>query len=139
MGAAKPPPDGHSERTESAGSGDPPAARLPVRSSLFAPSALGAWAAAAFDLPDPVRCRLVSTSVNDTYRLDAGNDTCCFLRVARHAWRTVGDLEAELRLIEELRFQEADDRKGLAEKLEAAVADVLRIAHEMRDGPTKES
>jgi hypothetical protein len=41
------------------------------------------------------------------------------------------------RLIDELRFQDADDRKGLAVKLEAAVADVLRIAQEMREGPTK--
>lgn len=40
------------------------------------------------------------------------------------------------RLIDELRFQDADDRKGLAVKLEAAVADVLRIAQEMREGPT---
>jgi Ser/Thr protein kinase RdoA (MazF antagonist) len=86
-----------------AGSGEPPAVRLPVRSSLFAPSALGAWAAAAYGLPDPVRCRLVSASVNDTYRLDTGSETCCYLRVARHGWRTAGDVEAELRLIEALR------------------------------------
>jgi len=42
------------------------------------------------------------------------------------------------RLIEELRFQDADDRRGLAEKLEAAVADVLRIAQEMREGAAKQ-
>jgi hypothetical protein len=42
------------------------------------------------------------------------------------------------RLIDELSFQDADDRRGLAEKLEAAVADVLRIAQEMRDGAARQ-
>ena len=103
MGAAELPPDGRSASADAGGSGDPPAVRLPVRSSVFAPSALGAWAAAAYGLAAPVRCRLVSTSVNDTYRLDTENETCCYLRVARHGWRTAGDIEAELRLIEALR------------------------------------
>jgi len=40
------------------------------------------------------------------------------------------------RVIEELRFADSEDRKGLAEKLEAAVADVLRVAQEMREGPS---
>ena len=75
---------------------------MPVRSSVLAPSALGAWAAAAYGLEDPVRCRLVSSSLNDTYRLETEGDTCCFLRIARHGWRTPGDLEAEIRLVEEL-------------------------------------
>jgi Ser/Thr protein kinase RdoA (MazF antagonist) len=75
---------------------------MPVRSSVLAPSALGAWAGAAYALPVPVRCRLVSSSVNDTYRLDSAGETCCYLRVARHGWRTRGDLEAELRLVEEI-------------------------------------
>ncbi len=81
---------------------------MPVRASILAPSALGAWAAAAYDLPDPVRCRLVSSAVNDTYRLDAEGHPCCFLRVSRHAWRTAGDLAAEVRLVEEL------ERRGVA-------------------------
>jgi hypothetical protein len=37
-------------------------------------------------------------------------------------------------LIEQVRFAEAGDRRALAEKLEAAVADVLRIAGELRQG-----
>lgn len=42
------------------------------------------------------------------------------------------------RLIDELRFEEEENRAALAVKLEAAVADVLRIAQEMREGPHKE-
>ncbi len=37
-------------------------------------------------------------------------------------------------LIEQVQFDEAGDRRALAEKLEAAVADVLRIAGELRQG-----
>ena len=74
---------------------------VPVESSLLTADGLTEFVLPDYGLPAPVRCRLVSRGVNDTYRVDSGTSTY-YLRVAPHGWRTVQELEAEAALIDDL-------------------------------------
>jgi len=64
--------------------------------------------------------------------MQAWADPHIMVEVTRHAaWL---GREKLARLIDEVRFADMHDRLKLAEQLEAAVADVLKVAKEMRDG-----
>lgn len=74
---------------------------FPAQSSVLAAEALAEWVAPAYGLVPPVRCRLASRGLNDTYRVEAGGGVS-YLRVYRHGWRTDAETEAELALMNDL-------------------------------------
>jgi Ser/Thr protein kinase RdoA (MazF antagonist) len=69
--------------------------------SVLSAGALCDWLDEHHDLPQPLACRLVSLSLNDVYRVDAGRRRC-YLRVYRHDWRTRAEIESELQLVLDL-------------------------------------
>ncbi len=74
---------------------------FPTCSSVLSEDGLRDWLAASYDLPAAPDCRLVSLSLNDVYRVAAG-DLRAYLRVYRHGWRPREDIDAELALVLEL-------------------------------------
>jgi Ser/Thr protein kinase RdoA (MazF antagonist) len=84
------------ERATSSAPGRAP--RIAVDSSLFDETALADWLLATFDLGPSVSCRLISRSMNDTFRVMTPLATF-FLRVTPHGWRTRQDIASELAFI----------------------------------------
>jgi Ser/Thr protein kinase RdoA (MazF antagonist) len=74
---------------------------FPTQSSVLAAEALTERVLPAYDLKPPVRCRLISRGLNDTYRVETANGSF-YLRVYRHGWRTDAEMEAELALMGDL-------------------------------------
>jgi Ser/Thr protein kinase RdoA (MazF antagonist) len=81
------------------------APRIAVDTSLFDETALADWLIATFDLGPSVSCRLISRSMNDTFRVMTPLATF-FLRVTPHGWRTRQDIASELAFI-----RAADERE----------------------------
>jgi Ser/Thr protein kinase RdoA (MazF antagonist) len=77
---------------------DPP---FPVRSSVISPEALTERMLSGYALPEPRHSRLISRSMNDTYRVTAGAETY-FLRVTGYGWRSRDAVAAELAAIADL-------------------------------------
>lgn len=75
---------------------------FPVEASRLAVPELSRWVEAAYGLPAGEECRLISESINQTYRLGRDGETW-FLRVGRKGWRTRSEVEAEAAIIEALR------------------------------------
>ncbi len=76
---------------------------FPVQHSVLAEGALSGLLAAAYDLPGPIRCRYISSSMNEVYAVDAG-ETRYYLRVSRSDWREPHELDAEVHLVDDLRL-----------------------------------
>jgi Ser/Thr protein kinase RdoA (MazF antagonist) len=74
---------------------------FPTQSSVLAAAALTERVLPEYDLPPPVRCRLTSRGLNDTYRVETANGPL-YLRVYRHGWRTDAETAAELALMSDL-------------------------------------
>jgi Ser/Thr protein kinase RdoA (MazF antagonist) len=74
---------------------------FPVRTSVLAPEALVERVLPGYGLPEPRQCRLISRSMNDTYRVKAGAETY-FLRVTGYGWRSRYAVAAELAAIADL-------------------------------------
>jgi Ser/Thr protein kinase RdoA (MazF antagonist) len=74
---------------------------FPTQSSVLAADALAEWVLPAYGLAPPVRCRLASRGLNDTYRVETGEGEF-YLRVYRHGWRTSAETAAELELMNDL-------------------------------------
>src|SRR5215212_946204 len=71
---------------------------FPVQSSVLSPAALAERELPHYPAREPIACRLVARSINDTYQITTSADTF-YLRVSGHGWRTREDLEAELALV----------------------------------------
>jgi Ser/Thr protein kinase RdoA (MazF antagonist) len=80
---------------------------FPVRSSVLSPEALAELVLPGYALPKPRYCRLISRSMNDTYKVTAGTETF-FLRVSGYGWRAGNAVAAELAAITAL------DARGVA-------------------------
>jgi Ser/Thr protein kinase RdoA (MazF antagonist) len=77
------------------------APRIPVASSLFDETSLAEWLLAAYDPGPSLDCRLISRSMNDTFRVTTPLATS-YLRVTPHGWRTREDVATELAFIRTL-------------------------------------
>ncbi len=74
---------------------------FPTEASLLAAEAMSERFLTAYTVVPPVRCRLVSRGLNDTYRVETGSGPF-YLRVYRHGLRSDADTEAELALMSDL-------------------------------------
>lgn len=74
---------------------------FPTQSSVLSAEALTERILSNYALTPPVRCRLATRGLNDTYRVESG-DGLAFLRVYRHGWRTDRETAAELALMTDL-------------------------------------
>lgn len=74
---------------------------LPVESSILAADGLADGVLRRYGFHAPVRCRLASRALNDTYRVEAG-DAAFYLRVSPHGWRTEPEIAAELAWVADL-------------------------------------
>lgn len=77
---------------------------IATHSSVFDEAALAVWLGEVYDLPEPVICTLVSVSLNDTYRVEAGEagEVVAYLRIGRAAARTLADVDIELAVVRAL-------------------------------------
>ena len=80
---------------------------FPAQSSILSADALAAHLLTRYDLPPPLRCRLLQPGDNDTYLVEAGGDTRApvgassnatryALRVYRHGKRTAAEVQTEV-------------------------------------------
>jgi Ser/Thr protein kinase RdoA (MazF antagonist) len=74
---------------------------FPVDSSVLSAAALAELLVPAYDLPGPVRCRLVNRGDNDTYLVAAAGQRFA-LRAYNHERSDRAEVEAELELLEAL-------------------------------------
>jgi Ser/Thr protein kinase RdoA (MazF antagonist) len=77
-------------------------ASISVRSSILDEGELGAWAAETYGLSGSERTVIVSSAINDTYRIGGGPDAR-YLRLSRPALRRPEEVDAELALLRHLR------------------------------------
>lgn len=80
----------------------PNEAFFPVQRSLLSAPALAERVLANYTLPGPPRCHFWSRSINDTYRVEAG-ETKFMLRIAPAGWRSYEQVAAEVDLLNFLR------------------------------------
>jgi Ser/Thr protein kinase RdoA (MazF antagonist) len=112
---------------------------IPVRASELEAEPLGTLAAEAYGLGSPVRCRLVSSSLNDVYRIESGGERY-FLRVGPTGWRTETEVEAECHLLDHLATRGVPVARALrtssgSPTLRIEAPEGLRIAALMTDAP----
>src|SRR3712207_4324633 len=74
---------------------------FPTESSILAAEALTERVLPSYELDPPVRCRLASRGLNDTYLVVTGAGVF-YLRVYRRGWRTDAETAAELALMSDL-------------------------------------
>lgn len=73
---------------------------FPIQKSTLSAHAIGEHVAQAFDLAEPVRCRLLTQTVNDMYLIETLSTSFVY-RIWRHAAKTLNSLETIL----EVQFQ----------------------------------
>jgi Ser/Thr protein kinase RdoA (MazF antagonist) len=83
-------------------SSDQHATIFPAVSTVLSADAISERILPLYELTPPVRCRLLSRGLNDTYRVSTG-DGDRYLRVYRHGWRSTSACDAELQVMLELR------------------------------------
>ena len=101
-GAEKPPKAGSKPAflKDTAGSAEV----LPVTYSTLSPKALATHVLSKYSLHDPVQCEYMYRGLNDNY-LVRDSRTKYVLRVYRHNWRDLRDIQAETELIQFLRAE----------------------------------
>jgi Ser/Thr protein kinase RdoA (MazF antagonist) len=73
--------------------------QLAVCSSVVSPDALAQWLPTAYPLRPPLCCRLHRRSASDAYRIESA-DGMYFLKILTCGWRTCGQMQSEVELLE---------------------------------------
>lgn len=68
---------------------------VPVLRSVIDPAAIADFAMVLYRMPKGTTARLVSSGLNDVYRIDS-EGVSRYLRVSPSTWRTRPEIEAEL-------------------------------------------
>jgi Ser/Thr protein kinase RdoA (MazF antagonist) len=71
---------------------------FPVTNSTLSSAHLSVYIEQQYGLSGPVNCRILKTGINDTYLVESGDGKFVF-RVYSFNWRTVSEIQEELRLL----------------------------------------
>jgi Ser/Thr protein kinase RdoA (MazF antagonist) len=72
---------------------------FPVTDSNLCPDALVERVLSQYDLGAVTRCRLHHRGLNDTYKVECGQDHTYFLRIYRAGWRSRDEIDAEIAIL----------------------------------------
>lgn len=74
---------------------------IPAITSILSPSGISDYARSSYNLSGQVICVLLKAGINHTYRIQS-NEGLFVFRIYCYNWRTVGEIEAELQLLQSL-------------------------------------